>query len=290
MRTLLITWLVLLAVVGWSYWPAFGEMFHAWESNADYSHGYLVAPIAAFFLWARRGALATEKISPNLIGLGVLAGVIVLRAAAGMYFLGPLDTWTFPICLAGMVLLLHGGHCLLWSLPSIAFLYFMIPIPYSMETMLSVPLQKVATRLSTEALVLLGQPAIAEGNVIWVAETPLEIAEACSGLRILVGISALAFAFVLFSSWSLWQKGLVVAAIAPVALFANSARIVTTGLLNRYVSGEVAHRFNHDLAGFAMIPFAALILWMFLLYLDRLFPVIRTDSPMAPMQMNRPWK
>jgi exosortase len=256
-------------------------MVAAWDRDPDYSHGYLVAPIAAFFLWARRGKLDQGSLSPSWIGIGLLAVVAAVRFFSGKYFLGPVDAWTLPVAVAGVVLAVFGWRCLRWSLPSIAFLYFMIPIPYSAETWLSVPLQSIATKLSTETLQLLGQPAISEGNVIWIEDHPLMVAEACSGLRILVGIGALAFAYVLFSSWSWWQKALVLVATVPVALLANTFRIVATGLLHRLVSSEAAQQFSHDFAGFVMIPLAAGLFWLFLVYLENLFPKVQVLSPTA---------
>lgn len=272
---------LLFGVVLWAYWPALAEMVASWDRDPDYSHGYLVAPIAAFFLWARRGRLKVESLSPSWAGVALLAAVAAVRFFSGKYFLGPVDAWTLPVAVAGAVLAVFGWRCLRWSLPSIAFLYFMIPIPYSAETWLSVPLQSIATKLSTETLQLLGQPAISEGNVIWIEDHPLMVAEACSGLRILVGIGALAFAYVLFSNWSWWQKALVLVATIPVALLANTFRIVATGLLYRLVSSEAAQQFSHDFAGFVMIPLAAGLFWLFLVYLENLFPKVQVLSPTA---------
>ena len=215
----------------WSYWPTLTAMVGQWVHQPDYSHGFLVLPLSAFFLWTRRSQLNLAELQPSLYGAALLLVAAALRIAASYFYLGPLDGWTLPIWIAGIVWLVFGGRCLRWSLPAIAFLWFMVPIPFSAETMLSVPLQRVATKLSTETLVFLGQPAVAEGNIIWIGEHRLGIEEACSGLRILVGIYALAFAFVLFSNWQWWQKILALVAALPIAIIANVARVVVTGLL-----------------------------------------------------------
>jgi exosortase len=135
-----------------------------------------------------------------------------------------------------------------------------------------VPLQAIATKLGTGTLVMMGQPAIAEGNVIYLGEHTLFVEEACSGMRIFIGIFALAFAFVLFSRWSWWQKAMVLVATLPIAIVANVMRIVATGMLYQHVSSSAGQKFSHDIAGFVMIPLAALLMWLFLIYLDRLFP------------------
>lgn len=270
---------VVLAVAFlWSYWPTITETVNQWVTQPDYSHGFLVIPIALFFLWTRRSKMPRDEIYPSLYGVAVLAFVCALRIAAGALFLGPLDGWTIPIFVAGAVLLLFGWPTLKWSLPCIAFLWFMIPMPFQAESFFSVPLQYVATRLSTGALVMLGQPALVEGNTIWVGEHHMFVEEACAGLRIFMGIFALAFAFALFSRWSWWQKLLAIAAVLPIAIIANVTRIVATALLQQLVSGEAAARFSHDLNGLVMIPLAALLFWLFLIYLDRLFPEVQVVS------------
>ena len=154
----------------------------------------------------------------------------------------------------------------------------MIPIPFQAESLLSVPLQTLATKLSTASLLMLGQPALAEGNTIWIGDHQLLVEEACSGLRIFVGIGALAFAFTLFSRWAWWQKALALMATLPIAIIANVIRIVATGLLYELVSNEAAMHFSHELSGLIMIPFAAVLFWLFLVYLEKLFPEVEIVS------------
>jgi len=281
-RQLLLACLAMLAAIIWAYWPTLADMIHEWNRQPDYSHGYLVLPIALFFLWSRRSTFPGDQLRPSLWGLLLLLSVGAIRVVAGLYYLLPLDGWTMPLTVAGCVWLFCGWPCLRWFLPSIAFLWFMVPIPYSVESWLSMPLQNIATNLSTAALVSFGQPAIAEGHTILLGEQTLFVEEACSGLRIFVGIFALAFAFVLFSRWSWWQKGIVLIAVFPVAVIANSFRIVVTGLLYQWVSGEAAHRFSHDLTGFVMIPLAATLFWLLLIYLDNLFTVVEEVSHTSP--------
>ncbi len=176
--------------------------------------------------------------------------------------------------IAGAVLLLGGWKVLAWSGPAIAFLWFAFPLPYSAELALSRPLQQIATQLSTVVLQLLGQGAIAEGNTILVGEHALEVEQACSGMRIFVGIFALAFAYVLFIRRTWWEKVLLLASAIPIALVANSTRIVITGLLYQYASGDAAKHFSHDVSGWAMIPFAAALFWGVVWYVGRLLPEV----------------
>jgi exosortase len=188
-----------------------------------------------------------------------------MRYAGARYYFGSVDGWSMLLWLTGTVWFLGGMPLLRWSLPSIGFLFFMIPLPFGVERMLSLPLQRIAASLSTWVLQCLGQPALAEGNTIWLNNHFLEVEQACSGLRIFVGILALAYAYLLFASRSWWERVFLLVSVIPISLTANSARIVMTALLQQYVSGEAAKRFSHDFSGWVMIPFAAglfgLALW-----------------------------
>ncbi|MBN1854026.1 MAG: exosortase/archaeosortase family protein [Pirellulales bacterium] len=270
---------ILLTTGAWAYWPTLREIVHQWNRTPDYSHGFLVVPIAVLFLWARRSSFPKSDLRPSIFGGALLLLACVLRILAGRYYLTPLDGWTIPFWVAGSVWLLYGKRCFFWSMPSIIFLWFMVPIPFAAERWLSVPAQGIATKLSTVVLQMLGQSAVAEGHTIWLGEHQLFVEDACSGLRIFFGIFALAFAFVLFSRWSFWQKLLVLVAAVPVAIIANVTRIVVTGLLYQLVSQSSAMRFCHDISGFVMIPFAAGLFWLFLIYLERLFPEIEEVAP-----------
>jgi exosortase len=275
---LLVGGTLLLVASVWAYWPTLAEMVGQWINQPDYSHGFLVIPLSLFFLWSRRAQLPVGEVGPSVYGASLLLLASGLRVAAGAIYLTPLDGWTIPLWVAGSVWLLCGRRCMLWSLPAIAFLWFMVPIPFTMESWLSVPLQAVATKFSTACLVMLGFPALAEGNTIWIGDHQIFIEEACSGLRIFVGIFALAFALALFSRWSWWQKAAALAAALPIAVFANMIRVVLTGVLYHSISSQVGRHFSHDFSGIVMIPFAALLFWLFLIYLDRLFPEVESLS------------
>ncbi len=287
---------VLAAAFFWAYWPTLVGLVKVWDSEPDYSHGFFVAPLAIWFLWARRDrfphkAATVGRASEGgatdgrgfigatndcgfawaiLAGLGLIAFSAAVRAFGAHYYLEPIDGWSILPWVGGVVLLLAGWRVFSWSLPSIAFLWFMVPLPYRVENGLSLPLQGAATKLSCWTLQALGQPALAEAHVIFLGDHRLEVEQACSGLRIFMGIVALAFAFAVLSRHSWWEKSLLLLSALPIALVTNSVRIVATGLLYQYASSEAAKKFSHDAAGWVMIVVAAGLFGLVLWYLSRL--------------------
>lgn len=262
---------VVSAAFLWSFWPTLAWMVRSWESEPDYSHGYLVVPIALAFLWVRRGRFPAEGVQPAVLGgLLLVVAACVFRWGGDRVYLESADGWSMMIWLSGVVALACGWRVLWWTLPSIAFLWFMIPMPFRVETALRQPLQNLATKISCAALQILGWPAIAEANVIRIGDTQFGVEEACSGLRIFVGIGALAFAYLVVVQRSWWIKGLLLVGLIPITLLANCTRIVVTCLLHEAYSSELADKFSHDIAGFVMIPFAAVLFGILLWYLGRL--------------------
>lgn len=267
---------VLAATAVWAYWPTLVELVETWDSQPDYSHGFLVAPVALYFLWARRATYPGFSESMAWPGLALIAAAFAMRLVAAEWWLEQVDGWSLLVWLAGVVWLFGGYSLLRWSLPSIAFLWFMIPWPYGVERWLSLPLQRIAALLSCWTLQLLGQPALAEGNTLLLGEHRLEVEQACSGLRIFVGIIALAFVYVILARRAWWENVLVFLSVVPIALVSNVCRIVVTGLLYQYVSGEAAQKFSHDVSGWVMIPFAAGLFAIMLWYLEKLLPEVES--------------
>lgn len=264
--------LSLVIVAGFfSYLTTIRELFAIWSREADYSHGFLVLPISVYTLWLiRRGFPGITR--PGLfVGMLLLTTSFAMRYLAAYFYIDAIDGYSMIVWIGGVVALLFGSKVCCWATPAIAFLIFMVPLPFRIEGMASEPLQRVATKLSSTTLQILGQPAIAEGNTILLGEHHLEVEQACSGLRLFVSILALACTYLMLVRRAWWEKLILLASVVPIAILANSARIVATGLFFQWTSSDMAHRFSHDFAGWAMIPLAAAMFWCVLWYLGRLF-------------------
>ncbi len=107
---------------------------------------------------------------------------------AARFYFPEFDGISLPLWVAGALWLLGGGALARWAAPALAFLLFLVPLPASIETLLSQPMQAFATSMSTWVLQCLGQSAIAEGTTILLNDNILEVERACSGLRMFYGI------------------------------------------------------------------------------------------------------
>lgn len=273
--------LALLAVSGWAYWPTLLQLADLWEREPDYSHGYLVLPLFFFFLYLRRDTFPTQ-LQPSVLGVVVLALSIGLRFIGGWYFITPMDGWSIVVWFMGVALCLGGWPLLRWSFAPTLFLFFMVPLPFRAETFISYPLQQIASMLSAFLLRCLGQPAFAENTALLLGTEDgmqmLSVERTCSGLRIFVGIFALAYGYLLAFRREFWEGTLLMLSAIPVALLANALRIVATALVVRYFPTADAFHFSHDVSGWLMIPLAAVLLGCVQWYLNCLVRDVATED------------
>src|SRR5262249_53377549 len=72
-----------LLVLGFGllYWQVIVKLVSDWYNDDNYSHGFLIVPIAAYFVWERRGRLKAAASNPSALGLVVVvASILVLLA------------------------------------------------------------------------------------------------------------------------------------------------------------------------------------------------------------------
>lgn len=258
-------------VVLYAYWPTLVWIEDAWRNEPDYSHGYLVPLLAGLLCWHRKDLFpgVATKLSPN--GLWLIGLAIVMRFVSRLVYADFLDAWSLLPLIAGAIWFLLGFAALRWCLPAVLFLFLMIPMPYQAESLLSWKLQGTATQLSTAMLRVLGQPAVSEGHVIWLGEEKLLVEQACSGMRIFIGVAALAFFWAAMVKRTWIDRLVILALVVPLAVFVNAVRITVVGLLYKVFSDEISQSRIHDISGYLMIPFAFGLLWLAKTYWEHLY-------------------
>lgn len=259
------------AALIYAYWPTWVWVEDAWRTEPDYSHGYLVPPLAAFLCWSRRDVFPgiRGKLSPW--GVSLIAVGVVMRIASRFVYADFLDAWSILPMIAGAVWLLFGSAAMRWASPAIAFLFLMFPLPFQAESMLSWKLQGIATSLSTVLLRVVGQPAVAEGHVIWIGDEQLFVEEACSGLRIFVGVAALAFFWAALTRRAWIDRFVLLGATLPLAILVNALRITTVGLIYQWTESAGSRKLVHDWTGIFMIPAAFALLYLVKIYWQALY-------------------
>jgi exosortase len=262
-----VDWVSLAAVMvalGWSYLPNFEFLYQAWL-QPDYTHGFLVLPIALVILWKRWPASEELRPTPWLPAWLLVGAALAVRLFFHERGQNWLEAATLLPVIFGLTLARLGWRIMLRVWPAFAFLIFLFPLPPQLNTALSQPLQSLATFCSCGLLRLTGLWVMPEGNVILVGNERLEVAAACNGLSMLMSLAATVAAAASLVPMANWKRLILLPSIIPIALGSNILRIAATAWCYYEFGAEVGQKYVHDWAGWMMMPTAMALVGLELL-------------------------
>lgn len=253
---------VLLGLVVLMYGSVLKALILQWWSDADYGHGFFVPIFSGYILWHYRQRWMRSEIRPSNLGFLVMVG------AVGLLFLGTLGAELFTsrfsllVVLAGMILFLAGRKVLRAVSFPLGFLVLMIPIPVIIYNQITFPLQFIASRFATFCLELVRVPVLRDGNVLILSNYSLEVVEACSGIRSLMSLCALAVAYGYLAEPRPWVRCLLVAFMVPSAIVTNALRIMGAAVLAHSFGPAAAGGFLHRFSGWAIFLIAIFLMYL----------------------------
>jgi exosortase len=252
--------LLLVAVMGMLYAAVIGRLVGQWYSDSDYSHGFIVPLVSAYLIWQRRDRLRRIPLRPSFWGM------VVVLASLGLLFLGSLGAELFLTrismvgTMCGLVVYFGGWRLLRAMAFPVSFLLFAIPIPVILYNEIVFPLQFIASQFATSTLELLNLfPIMREGNVLIIPGMRLEVVEACSGIRSLMSLLALAAGYGYLAERSVMVRWLLILAMVPLAIISNGTRVMITALMSNYMGPRAAEGFIHEFSGWVIFVFATML-------------------------------
>lgn len=221
-----------------------------WWTDPDSGHGLLIVPLAAWLVW--RAGRRSDAAPAIWLGALVVAGAVVLRLVSGV----AAELYTLRlaalITLAGLVVFHFGVRQLLsWWLP-FALLFLAVPLPAVLLGAVAMPLQLVASQLGAALLEARGVPALVTGNIIRLPGQELFVTEACSGLRSLTALLALALLLGGLSLRTVLGRVVLLAIAVPIAVAVNALRVFLTGYSVYYISPAAGEGVLHATEGWGM--------------------------------------
>ena len=241
--------LLVCAGVVWLYFDVLSSLVRQWASDDDYSHGFFVLPLALYFCWERRDVLQRSPLRPSMFGLVLVAASLLVFVAGVLGAELFLTRVSLIGVLGGAVLFIWGRDHFRTVLFPLSFLLLMIPLPAIVFNQLAFPLQLLASRLGETVIAAAGIPVLREGNVLHLASTSLEVAEACSGIRSLVSLLMLGVVLGYFTEERKIGRVVLALATVPIAIVANAARVAGTGLASHWMGPAAAEGFFHGFSG-----------------------------------------
>lgn len=263
--------LALAAITIGSYWDVMVGLVHIWRENSDYSAGQLVPAVAVFLTWRQRKSLSQCRLTPCWWGVGFVLLAQVARTYGLVFMSASIPKYSLILLIAGLVLLVAGWRVFRRVQWILLFLFLMFPLPGRVHTIIGGPLQRLATAGSVFLLEAFGMRVSQQGNVVMLGDnTPMAVAEACSGLRMLTAFVIVTAFIAYMVKRPRWQKGVLLVSSIPVAVICNILRITLTAMIMLYVSVELGEKFFHDFAGLVMMPAAVSLVFGEIWLMDRL--------------------
>ena len=230
------------------YAPLLAGMAREWSEFPSLSHGFAVPVISAYLLWRRRQLLAQAPFEASTVGLPLIIlglGMLVVGSLGGEPFVARLS---LPLVLFGTVLFLVGARVARHAWAAIAYLVFMIPLPYLTLKALTYQSRLFDAGLTATVLGWLSVPILRDGVMLHLPNMTLEVADDCSSVPAIAALLALGAAYSQMQARPTWIRVALTLSAAPLGLLSNIVRLILTSL-GAYYLGPIAlnnaiHKFN----------------------------------------------
>jgi len=260
---------VKIAIIGglfvYLFYSEIESIVGQWITDSSWSHGFLIPLFSLYFIDQAKGEILNLRPRPNYLGLffmifGILFYFFNIVSPSGYAYFRPIS---MIVILGAIVLFLGGWRLVKYTWLPVVYLVFAVPLPTRYYFSLTMPMQRLAAQVTTFLLNLVnGMSAEVNGVVIsgdylgQKLDPPLNVAEACSGMRLLMAFLALGVAMAYLHYRPVWQRMVLLASTIPIAIFCNIVRVTTTGFIYILVDPKYAQGIYHDLLGLAMLPLA----------------------------------
>jgi exosortase len=243
------------------YVPVLTRLATQWIADEDAAYGVIVAGAAAVLFWQRRSRV---RVLPRC---GSNAAVVILAGGCLIHVIGTLAADVFlvrvslPVVAVATAWFVAGQRYVRALAAPFALCFVAIPLPSALVTEVTMPLQLMASQVAAALLAGVGVPVVRDGNVLTLSHITLAIAEACSGMRSLVTLSALVAVYAAMRELPVRRIVVLAAITVPVALVGNGVRVAFTAVLAQYFGAAATRGAVHDATGWLAFVLMALAIY-----------------------------
>ncbi len=251
---------IVMAALGMAAtWDAWRDMYDWARLDEEYSHIFLVPIVAVCMVWVRRHRFRYCR--PSGTSLGLFIALIGGAVNAFGYYRGTQSLWHGGAILVviGCAMAVLGKHMLFRFFPAILVLLFLIPVPGLIRQRIALPLETWTAQISQHIFELIGVAVERSGNRLSINGQPVNIAEACNGLRMVFALILICYAFCFALPLRNSVRFVLLAASPLATIFCNVIRILPTMWIYGFHSRQMGDVF-HDYSGWLMLPVSFLML------------------------------
>jgi len=240
------------------------SIVHRWINDSSWSHGFIIPLFSLYLLNQKKKEILTLNLRTNYLGLVFLICCLVFYVLViFVYQFGYFKSLVIIPTIGAIVLLVGGWKLIKYTWLPIIYLIFALPLPAKIYNDLTIPMRAHDAQIAAFLLNMVkGLEANVSGVVIDIVykgvklEPGLDVAEACSGMRLLMAFLALGVAMAYLHYRPIWQRFILLASTVPIALLCNIVRVVITAFIYVLWDPIYAQGIYHDMLGLAMLPLA----------------------------------
>ena len=243
---------VLMTLAGiWVTQDAWLDIYTIAQRDEEASHIFLVPIVFGWLVWVRRGRFRNCRPVGNLVG-PVLVAVGWAMSSMG-YHQAIQSFWHGGALLTtiGCLVTVVGVEVIWRFLPAFAVLAFVVPVPGMFRQEVSLPLQRGVAVATSSMLELMNVPVYRFGSTLHVNDVPVNIVEACNGMRMVFALVLVSYAFA-FGTPLRTHVRLIILIASPIsAMLCNVIRLVPTA----WIHGFYNQPYNETVFG-QLIPYS----------------------------------
>ena len=257
--------IIIVSLFFYVFYREINSIIYSWITDSSWSHGFLIPLFSLYFINQHKKEIINLQSNPNYLGLlflvfSILIYIFNIVSPSGWAYFRSLS---IIMGIGSIVLLLGGWQMIRYTWLPISFLIFAIPLPGRFYRGITIPMRQLAASIAAALLNFVrGVDATARGVVIDIVykgnpiEPSLDVAEACSGMRLLMAFLALGVAMAYLHYRPAWQRIILLISTIPIAIFCNIIRVTITGFIYVLIDPKYTQGIYHDMLGMAMLPLA----------------------------------
>ncbi len=252
----------ILAGVALCFWSLLVRLPALWnDTDGYYSHGFLVPLIAPYIVYRRWDKMKHIPVKAGWVALAFLIPALMLQRAASATDIPQIQSGLFIICLLLTAWLIGGIRWALALSPAILFLIFMLPIWTALIDSYTGNLQVLSTSVAASIIKACGMDVLRSApTILDLDRYTVDIAVPCSGLRLVIAVTAFTVMFNLIGGLKIWANAIMVLLIFPLCLFINGLRIALIGIVGNMYGADAAAKF-HDYSGYLTLVLCFIIIF-----------------------------
>ncbi|MEQ6341607.1 MAG: exosortase B [Gammaproteobacteria bacterium] len=256
------TWPVLLGLLV-LYVPTFYDLLTGLWSSEEQAHGPMILLLSAWLIYRKWPQMlqASEGKSTSLVGWPLFICALLLYIVGRSQSILIFEIGSFILLLASIFLLMRGGSALkvLWF--PLFFMLFMIPLPGTLVSVLTLPMKMAVSYVTEHILFWLGYPIARTGVILQIGQYQLLVADACAGLQTLLTLEALGLFYLnVVRHTSVFRNVALAILIVPISFTANVIRVMVLTLITYHLGDEAGQGFLHGFAGLVLFVSALLLI------------------------------